>query len=51
MRKLKSKVEINKLPSTTLVFLSRYREACKLPPSPRWIPRKESLARAKLSVG
>ena len=38
MRKLKSKVEICKLPSTTLVFLSRYREAHKLSPSPRWSP-------------
>ena len=38
MRKLKSKVEICKLPSTTLVFLPRYREARKLPPSPRWSP-------------
>ena len=45
MRKLKSTVEICKLPSTTPVFLPRYREARKLPPSPRWslsqgIPRK-----------
>ena len=38
MRKLKSKVEICKLPSTTPVFLPRYREARKLPPSPRWSP-------------
>ena len=38
MRKLKSKVEICKLPSMTLVFLPRYREARKLPPSPRWSP-------------
>ena len=38
MQKLKSKVEICKLPSMTLVFLSRYREARKLPPSPRWSP-------------
>ena len=38
MRKLKSKVEICKLPSTTLVFLPRYREARKLSPSPRWSP-------------
>jgi hypothetical protein len=38
MRKVKSKVEICKLPSTTLVFLLRYREALKLPPSPRWSP-------------
>ena len=38
MRKLKSKVEICKLSSTTLVFLPRYREACKLSPSPRWSP-------------
>ena len=45
MRKLNSKVEICKCPSTTLVFLPRYREALKIPPSPRWrssqgIPRK-----------
>ena len=38
MRKLKSKVEICKLPLMTLVFLPRYREARKLPPSPRWSP-------------
>ena len=38
MWKLKSKVEICKLPSTTLVFLPRYREAHKLLPSPRWSP-------------
>jgi hypothetical protein len=38
MRKIKSKVEICKLPSTTPVFLPRYREALKLPPSPRWSP-------------
>ena len=38
MQKLKSKIEICKLPSTTLVFLPRYREARKLPPSPRWSP-------------
>ena len=38
MRKLKSKIEISKLPSTTPVFLPRYREARKLPPSPRWSP-------------
>ena len=36
--KLRSKVEICKLPSTTLIFLPRYREARKLPPSPRWSP-------------
>ena len=41
MRKLKSKVEICKLPSTTPVFLPRYREARKLPPSPRWSPLQE----------
>ena len=35
MRKLKSKVEICKLPLMTPVFLPRYREARKLPPSPR----------------
>jgi hypothetical protein len=38
MRKIKSKVEIYKLPSTTPVFLLRYREVLKLPPSPRWSP-------------
>ena len=41
MRKLKSKVEICKLPSMTPVFLPRYREAHKLPPSPRWSPSQE----------
>ena len=38
MRKLKNKVEICKLLSTTPVFLPRYREARKLPPIPRWSP-------------
>ena len=38
MWKLKSKVEICKLPSMTPVFLLRYREAHKLPPSPCWSP-------------
>ena len=38
MWKLKRKVEICKLSSMTLVFLSRHREARKLPPSPRWSP-------------
>jgi hypothetical protein len=38
MRKVKSKVEICKLSSTTPVFLPRDREALKLPPSPRWSP-------------
>ena len=38
MRKLKSKVEICKLPSTTSVFLPRYREARKHPPNSRWSP-------------
>ena len=38
MRKLKSKVQKWKLLSTTPVFLPRYREARKLPPSPRWSP-------------
>ena len=36
MRKLKSKVEICKLPSMTPIFLLRYREAHKLLLSPRW---------------
>jgi hypothetical protein len=38
MWKVKSKVEICKLPSMTPVFLPRYREELKLPPSPRWSP-------------
>ena len=38
MRKLKSKVEICKLPSMTSVFLPRYREVRNLPPSPCWSP-------------
>ena len=38
MRKLKSKVEICKLPSTTLVFLLRYRETRKLPPNSSFEP-------------
>jgi hypothetical protein len=38
MRKVKSKVEICKLPSMTPIFLPRYREALKLPPSPHWSP-------------
>ena len=36
MQKLKSKVEICKQSSTTLVFLSRYQEVLKRPPSPCW---------------
>ena len=42
MWKLKSKVEIYKLPSMTLVFLPMYREACKLPPSPSQGPSSRS---------
>ena len=42
MQKLKGKVEICKLPSMTLVFLLRYQEACKLPPSPCWSPSKRN---------
>jgi hypothetical protein len=38
MQKVKSKVEICKLPSMTLVFLPRYWEARKLSPNPRWSP-------------
>ena len=38
MQKLKSKVEICKLSSMTLVCLLRYRDARKLTPSPRWSP-------------
>ena len=50
MRKLKSKVEICKLPSTTPVFLPGYREARKLPLVLIGAPRKESLTRAKLPI-
>ena len=38
MWKLKSKIEICILLSMTPVFLLRYREARKLPPSPHWSP-------------
>ena len=38
MQKLKSKIEICKLPSMTPVFLPRYQEVCKIPPSPHWSP-------------
>ena len=50
MRKLKSKVEICKLPSTTLVFLPRYREARKLSPSPRWSPSQGPSSQSGNSV-
>ena len=40
MRKLNSKVEICKFPSTTLVFLPRYRETRKLPLVLVGAPRK-----------
>ena len=50
MRKLKSKVEICKLPSTTPVFLPRYREARKLSPSPRWSPSQGSSSRSGNSM-
>jgi hypothetical protein len=50
MRKLKSKVEICKLPSTTPVFLPRYREARKLPPSPCWSPSQGPNSRLGDSV-
>ena len=33
------------------VFLLRYQEARKLPPSPRWIPSQGIPRRAKLPVG
>ena len=49
MRKLKSKLEICKLPSTTLVFLPRCREACKLPSSPYWSPSQGILRKAPSS--
>ena len=50
MRKLKSKVEICKLPSMTPVFLPRYREARKLPPSPRWSPTQGPSSQSGNSV-
>ena len=50
MRKLKSKVEICKLPSSTLVFLPMYREARKLPPSPRWSPSQGPSSRSSNSM-
>ena len=43
--------EICKLPSTTPVFLPRYREARKLPLVLVGAPRQESIARAKHLVG
>ena len=50
MWKLKSKVDICKLPSTTSVFLPRYREARKLPPSPHWSPSQGPSSRSDNSV-
>ena len=50
MWKLKSKVEICKLPSMTMVFSPRYREACKLPPSPRWSPSQGTSSRSGNSM-
>ena len=50
MWKPKSKVEICKLPSTTLVFLPRYREARRLLPSPRWSPPQGPSSRSGNSV-
>ena len=50
MRKLKSKVEICKLPSTTPVFLPRYREVHKLLPSPCWSPSQGPSSRLGNSV-
>ena len=50
MRKLKSKVEICKLPSMTPVFLPKYREARKLFPSPRWSPSQGPSSRSGNSV-
>ena len=50
MRKLKSKVVICKLPSMTPGFLPRYREARKLPPSPRWSPSQGLSSRSGNSV-
>ena len=50
MRKLKSKVEICKLPSMTPVFLLRYREARKLSPSPRWNPSQGPSFRSGYSM-
>ena len=50
MRKLKSKIEICKLSPTTLVFLLRYREVRKLPPSPRWNPSQGPSFRSGYSM-
>ena len=50
MRKLKSKVEICKLPSMTPIFLPRYREARKLPPSPHWSPSQGPSSQSGNSV-
>ena len=50
MRKPKSKVEICKLPSLTLIFLPRYQEARKFPPSPRWSPSQGPSSRLGNSV-
>ena len=50
MWKLKSKVEICKLLTMTPVFLLTYREARKLPPSPRWSPSQGPSSRSGNSV-
>ena len=50
LRKLKSKVEICKLPLMTPVFLPRYREARKLSPSPRWSPSQGPSSRSGNSM-
>ena len=51
MRKLKSKVEICKLPSMTLVFYRGIEKHSSFPLVLVGAPRKESLARANLPVG
>ena len=50
MWKLKCKAEICKLPSMTLVFLLRYQEARKLPPSPRCSPLQGPSSRSSNSM-
>ena len=51
MRKLKSKIEICKLPSTTLVFYRGIEKCATFPLVLVGAPHKESVARAKLPVG
>ena len=46
MRKLKEQGRDGKLPSTTPVFLPRYRKARKLAPCPRWSPSQGPSSRS-----